>query len=494
MKLAVHGLAASRLGGRRQSQRLPNRIASEARIMTSLLRTFVYCWPAAALLGCSLPHPLPNDLTGRNEAGVHSPAAVNTTPLIDVEIAAPPIEAKKKSLAQNDEFSSAALSPKPLEKVANLKEQHKAQDESTIHEQPNAASDDDLIELWRNDMDRAMQQPPDERVLRISPAVEAHHRVRFYVEGFCGRMRDFFERALARSGKYRSMMADILRSEGLPEKLVYLALIESGFSTHAYSRAHALGPWQFMRATALQYGLTINSWLDERRDPVLSTRAAAAYLKDLHEKFGEWFLAAAAYNAGEGRVGTALQRSKTNDYWRLRQERKHLKLETRDYVPKFVAAAIIARQPERYGFEEISYEEPMEYDEVTINQPLRLETVARLANTQIDVIKELNPALLRDFTPPMDGGFTLRLPVGSQADFLTGYEQLAGPDKIKVSLHKVKKGELLARIAKKYNLTAKQLVKENGLKSRRLRPGQELIIVSHDVSAAPMASNPPLVP
>ena len=464
--------------------------------MLSLLRTFVYCWLAAALLGCSLPHPLPNDPTGRNETDVHSPATINTTAVIEGEIATPPtIQAEEKNLAQDNEFSSAGLSPKTIEKNAKLKEQHKAADEiRSTHEQPSAASDDDLIELWRSDMDRAMQQPPDQRIIQISPAVESHHRVRFYVEGFCGRMRDFFERALTRSGKYRSMMAEILRSEGLPENLVYLALIESGFSTHALSRAHALGPWQFMRATALQYGLAINSWLDERRDPVLSTRAAAAYLKDLHEKFGEWFLAAAAYNAGEGRVGTALQRSKTNDYWLLRQERKHLKHETRDYVPKFVAAALIARQPERYGFEEISYEAPMEYEEVTVNEPMRLETVARLANTQVDIIKELNPALLRNFTPPTDGGFRLRLPPGSQADFLTGYEQLTGPDKIKVSIHRVKKGELLARIAKRYNVAPKQLVKENSLKSQRLRPGQELIIVSHDASAAPLASTAPLVP
>ncbi len=464
--------------------------------MTSLLRIFVYTWLPAALLGCSLPNPHPNDPTGRNETGLHSPAAVKTTPVIEGKTGSPPtIEPKKKSLAQNDEFRSAGLSPKTIEKHADLKEQHKTQEEiSSTRGQANAASDDDLIELWRGDMDRAMQQPADQRILQISPAVESHHRVRFFVEGFCGRMRDFFERALARSGKYRSMMAEILRSEGLPDKLVYLALIESGFSTHAYSHAQALGPWQFMRATALQYGLAINAWVDERRDPVLSTRAAAAYLKDLHEKFGEWFLAAAAYNAGEGRVGTALQRSKTNDYWLLRQERKHLKLETRDYVPKFVAAALIARQPERYGFEEISYEAPMEYDEVTVTEPLRLETVARLANTEVDTIKELNPALLRNFTPPMDGGFRLRLPLGSQADFLMGYEQLTGPDKIKVSIHRVKKGELLARIAKKYNVAPKQLVKENSLKSQRLHPGQELIIVSNDISATPMASNPPLVP
>ena len=459
--------------------------------MLSMLRTFVYCSLGAALLGCSLPHPLPKDLTGRDERNVHSSIAVKTSPVSERETASPPtIQVREKTAAQNEEVSSPGLSQKTIDISGSRKEQHKAADElATTHEQPNAASDDDLIELWRSDMERAMQQLPDQRVLQISPRVEAHHRVRFYVEGFCGPMRDFFERALARSGKYRAMMAEILRSEGLPEKLVYLALIESGFSTHAYSRAHALGPWQFMRATALQYGLTINSWLDERRDPVLSTRAAAAYLKDLHEKFGEWFLAAAAYNAGEGRVGTALQRSNTNDYWLLRQERKHLKLETRDYVPKFVAAALIARQPERYGFEEISYEAPMEYEEVTINQPLRLETVARLANTEVDIIKELNPALLRNFTPPVDEAFRVRLPVGSQADFLAGYEQLAGPDKIKLSIHRVKKGELLARIAKKYKVAAKQLAKENGLKSWRVRPGQELIIVSSDVGGAPLASN-----
>ena len=459
--------------------------------MLSLLRTVVYCWLASALLGCSLPQSFPDDPVGRRETGVHSSTASKTTPIDTREATSlPTIPTEEKDLPHHDQSNSAGLSEKAIEKNIGLKDQSKVAGEiGTAQEQPNAASADDLIELWRSDMDRAMQQPSGQRILRISAAVEAHHRVRFYVEGFCGPMRDFFQRALARSGKYRSMMADILRNEGLPEKLVYLALIESGFSTHAYSRARALGPWQFMRGTALQYGLTINSWLDERRDPVLSTRAAAAYLKDLHEKFGEWFLAAAAYNAGEGRVGTALQRSKTNDFWLLRQQRKHLNIETRDYVPKFVAAALIGREPERYGFEEISYEAPLEYDEVTVHAPLRLETVARLANTGLDIIRELNPALLRNFTPPTEGGFTLRLPVGSEADFLAAYEQLAGAEKIKLSLHKVKKGELLARIAKKYNVTAKQLVKENGLKSWRLRPGQELIIVSHDAGADPVASN-----
>jgi membrane-bound lytic murein transglycosylase D len=449
--------------------------------MLSLLRPLVYCCLASVLAGCSIPQPLTNNETGNSSPDYDSAAAVKTAAVIVKTASLPNVQTETKD-AHDGRSHSAGSSETAIEKKIALKNPRNIADESVTTDKEAVAStdDDDLIDLWREDMNAAMKQPADQRILRISSAVETHHRVQFYVEGFRGRMRDFFERALARSGKYRSMMAEILRSEGLPENLIYLALIESGFSPHAYSKAHALGPWQFIRGTALQYGLTINSWLDERRDPVLSTRAAANYLKDLHEKFGEWFLAAAAYNAGEGRVGTALQRSKTNDFWLLRQERRHLKLETRDYVPKFVAAALIAGEPERYGFEQISYEAPMEYTEVTVHQPMRLETVARLANTQLDVIKELNPSLLRNFTPPTDGGFRLRLPVRSEPSFSAAYEQLPPSATIKLSLHKVKKGELLERIAKKHHLTPGQLAKENGLKSWRLRPGQELIIVSND--------------
>jgi soluble lytic murein transglycosylase-like protein len=462
--------------------------------MLSLLRSLVYCCLAAVLAGCSLPQPLTNNGADRSAPDYHSPTAAETTVIIGKTASAPNVQTETKD-AHDGGSHSARTSEAAIEKKITLKHLRNVADERhTTHEEAVASTDDDLIDLWRNDMNAAMKQPADQRILRISSAVETHHRVQFYVEGFRGRMRDFFKRALARSGKYRSMMAEILRSEGLPEKLVYLALIESGFSPHAYSRAHALGPWQFIRGTALQYGLTINSWLDERRDPVLSTRAAANYLKDLHEKFGEWFLAAAAYNAGEGRVGTALQRSRTNDFWALRQERQHLKLETRDYVPKFVAAALIAREPERYGFEQISYEAPLQYDEVTVHEPLRLETIAHLTNTELDVIKELNPSLLRNFTPPTDQGFTLRLPIGSQTNFLAAYEQLPRSEKIKLSLHKVKKGELLGRIAKKYNLPAKQLIKENGLKSWRVRPGQELIIVSNDAGNDSLAFKHPAPP
>jgi membrane-bound lytic murein transglycosylase D len=337
--------------------------------------------------------------------------------------------------------------------------------------------DDESLELWRKEIDNAIERPDGQGKIHLPFSVQTHHRVRHFVEGFCGSQRDFFERALARSGKYVPLMAAILRQEGLPENLVYLALIESGFSSYAYSRAQALGPWQFIQSTALRYGLKIDPWVDERRDPVLSTRAAAGYLKDLYERFGEWFLAAAAYNAGEGRVGTALQRSRANDFWLLREEQKYLKLETRDYVPKFIAAALIAGAPEKYGFEDVDYEAPLAYDEVTIHSPLRLQTVARLANTDVNIIKDLNPALLRNFTPPADEGFTLRLPAGSGPAFLTAYERLPAANKIQLSLHRVGKGETLSSIAKRYSQSVSRLLKENALKSWRVRPGQELLIV-----------------
>lgn len=347
---------------------------------------------------------------------------------------------------------------------------------TTLQEVTGPEADDELLDRWQKDVDKAMKQPSGHRKIQFSLPVVEHQRVRYFVDLFRSRERGFFERALARSGRYVPMMAAILREEGLPEDLVYLSLIESGFSTRAYSRAKAVGPWQFIRGTGRRYGLKIDSWVDERRDPVLSTRAAAAYLKDLHEQFGEWYLAAAAYNGGEGRVGRAVRRTKTNDFWHLSQTKRHLRRETRNYVPKFIAAGIIASAPEEHGFGDVTYEAPLQYDEVTIHTPLRLRTVAELAGTSVEGIKELNPALLRNVTPPRNGGFTLRLPTGSGEAFSRAYGQMPDSAQIKLSLHKVKKGETLSVIAKRYGQSVDGLMEDNGLKNRRLRIGQELVI------------------
>jgi len=353
-----------------------------------------------------------------------------------------------------------------------------------LQEAPGPKADDHLLDLWQKDLDQAMAQPPGRRKIQFSIPVVENDRVLYFVKFFCHKKRGFFERSLARSGKYIPMMATILQEEGLPEDLVYLSLIESGFSTQAVSKAKAVGPWQFIRSTGLRYGLKINGWVDERRDPLKSTRAAAAYLKDLHEQFGQWFLAAAAYNAGERKVEKAMNRSNADNFWDISGKRSYLKQETRNYVPKFIAASLIASAPEKFGFEDVAYQTPVEYDEVTLETSLRLETVAQLAGTTVKTIKELNPALLRTITPPDENGYVVRLPSGRRELFAQSYQQLPESAKVSVITHKVKKGETLAGIAKRYGHKTTDLMELNSLKNRRVQPGQELIVISNGVKKA----------
>lgn len=384
----------------------------------------------------------------------------------DLFILFPVAQVEKKEEEKSEEQSESA------EKLAKVGEDPPTE----LQETPGPKADDRLLGLWQKDIDQAMLEPPGRRKIQFSIPVVENERVRYFVDYFCGKKRGFFETALARSGRYIPMMAAILQEEGLPEDLVYLSLIESGFSPQAFSRAKAVGPWQFIHSTGLRYGLKINGWVDERRDPVKSTRAAAAYLKDLQLQFGEWFLAAAAYNAGERKLEQAMHRSQTDDFWRLSQK-SYLKSETRNYVPKFIAAALIASMPDKYGFGDVIYESPMEYDEVVIERPLKLETIAQLAKTTVKTIKELNPALLRNITPPNETGFVLRLPAGNGKTFAQAYELFPSSAKPKVITHKVKKGETLLGIAKHYSQRVAQLMELNGLRNRRIRVGQDLIVI-----------------
>jgi membrane-bound lytic murein transglycosylase D len=246
-----------------------------------------------------------------------------------------------------------------------------------------------------------------------------------YVEGyltlFQTRLRERFEVWLARSGRYVPMMQNILKRKEIPEDLVFLALIESGFNPQAHSVASAVGPWQFIKSTGERYGLRVDKWIDERRDPVKSTVAAARYLKDLYRMFQSWSLSMASYNAGEGRIMRALASSKTEDFWQLK-ETSHIKDETKNYVPKFMAATLIAKNPEKYGFF-VDYHEPLSYEEVKVSKQTSLKSIAKAVGISVQQMQQYNPELKRDTTPPNYPGYHVKIPHGTKARFLAAFSK-----------------------------------------------------------------------
>jgi membrane-bound lytic murein transglycosylase D len=300
--------------------------------------------------------------------------------------------------------------------------------------------------------------------------IELNEEVKNCIVYFQTVARKPFETYLKRSGRYIPLMREIIAEHGLPADLVYLPLIESGFNPKAYSYAHASGPWQFISSTGKLYGLERSWWCDERRDFVSSTHAACKYLKYLYEMFDSWPLALASYNGGEGRVGRQIERQKTRDFWQLR-----LLSQTRNYVPLYMAATMIAKEPERFGFANIDYDEPLEFDVVSTAKPLELKTVAQRLKTTTEELKSLNPELLRDVTPPGEGAYQLRVPKGLGPKFAAVYPDLPASNRAQWSVHRVNRGETLSTIARKYGVSQAALVDANKLQSRnRIYVGQVL--------------------
>jgi peptidoglycan lytic transglycosylase D len=382
----------------------------------------------------------------------------------------------------------------PLREVENLPDTKATLPKAAKTPEPAATSlqkvdgpraDDQLLDLLEKDLDKAVEKPPESRRLEFSKAVIENPRVRYYVNYFSKSGKSYFEKILARSGKYLPMISRVLREEGLPNELAYLALIESGFVTNSTSIHGAAGLWQFVPATARKYGLKIDTWIDERRDPVKSTHAAAAYLKDLHDYFGRWYLATAAYNAGQGALDRAIQTSKTNDFSSLAENVK-LREETRNFVPKFVAVTLIATDPQKYGFEAIRYESPLKYEQIEIDAPATLEVLARMAGTDIASIRELNPALLRNAIPPSAKNFAVKIPAGTGAAFAkaTHPQKEKSSESAQVVTHQVKKGETLFSIAKRYGQEVRALMEFNGLTNSHLQIGQTIRILIQGLTGA----------
>ncbi|MBI3995728.1 MAG: transglycosylase SLT domain-containing protein [Nitrospirae bacterium] len=314
----------------------------------------------------------------------------------------------------------------------------------------------------------------DEEITYDVPIV-LNESVEDYIEYFQTAIRDKFKLWLERSGRYIPIMRQIFKEQGLPEDLVFVALIESGFNPYAYSRARAVGPWQFIKGTGRLYGLRMDNWIDERRDPIKSTRAAARYLKDLYDRFGSWPLAMAGYNAGEGKIERALVKAKAADFWDLRSTR-YIRRETKGYVPKFMAATIIAKNPERYGFT-LDYHEPLQHDVVTLPGSADLRVVALAAGISYEDLKVLNPELRTELTPPYMERYSLRLPVGTEQTFTETYSQIPDERKIVGTRYSIRRNDTLTVIAKRFGTSVSLLREINHLpQGHLLREGEVLFI------------------
>ena len=303
-----------------------------------------------------------------------------------------------------------------------------------------------------------------------------------YINYFSNRGRGTVEGALARSGRYEDMIRRILREEGVPQELIYLAQAESGFHPLAVSRAGARGMWQFMGSRAKGYGLERSWWVDDRQDPEKATRAAAHHLKDLYNQFGDWYLAMAAYNSGPGRGQSAVKRTGYADFWEL-YRRNVLPKETRNYVPIIVAVTIMAKNPAQYGLDSVVKEKPVPYDTVKINYPIDLRLAAECVDATAEDLLDLNPSLLRLTTPKFsdkDGEFDLHLPAGTAAKFQTAVASIPADKRVWWRYHKVQGGETLASIARTYHTTPRAIAEandlESGANSEALSPEARLII------------------
>ena len=323
---------------------------------------------------------------------------------------------------------------------------------------------------------------------------EGNSRVQAYIEYFTTRARGHFEIYLTRLARYEGMIRERLRAGGLPQDLVYLALIESGMNPNAVSRKRAVGMWQFIQQTGRRYGLDVDPWVDERRDPFLSTEAAVRMLRELNDRFGSLYLAAAAYNSGPGKVSRGLSRYdfgslSGNDVFFALAAEPYFRRETRDYVPKLIAAAIIAKQPERYGFAGITPLPPLVYDSLVVRDAVGLDVLARLSDTTQAALEDLNPHLVRRMTPP-GRSVWVRVPVGKAASVGERLASLPRREWITHVVHEIRRGETLGQIASLYHVSVSDITAANrGLQPRSLRVGREITIPTSGIPSASRAGS-----
>jgi membrane-bound lytic murein transglycosylase D len=352
-------------------------------------------------------------------------------------------------LQQTDNFTAQKTEPAPIDEVSA----------ATPPVDPNveakAAAE---IKLTHSDLPLMMTDP-----------------VAAYINYFSDRGHGVLERALIRDGRYDAMIRNILKEEGVPQDLIYLAQAESGFHPLALSRAGARGMWQFMSSRARGYGLERSPWVDERQDPEKSTRAAARHLKDLYREFGDWYLAMAAYNSGPGTVQQAVKRTGYADFWEL-YKRDVLPKETRNYVPIILAVTIMAKNPAQYGLDKLARDQPVPADRLIIDYPVDLRLVGECVGASPETVQDLNPSLLR-WTTPGDEPFELHLPAGAKDQYLAAISAIPRDMRVWWRYHKVASGDTLASIARSYRTTPQAIVRANQLAAKQgLEPDTQLII------------------
>jgi membrane-bound lytic murein transglycosylase D len=306
-----------------------------------------------------------------------------------------------------------------------------------------------------------------------------------YIQYFTTRGRNDFIDGYRRAGRYRAMADQIFTQVGVPEDLLYLAQLESGFDPKLTSSAGARGMWQFMPARADDYDLKRTHWVDERENPELATRAAAEHLRDLHAEFGDWYLAMAAYNTGPGVILNAVARTGYANFWKL-SELGAIPKGVRNYVPVILAIALIAKNPAQYGFTDLQVDAPLAVDRIALSHPVDIRLAAECARITLADVQHLNPSLLHYEAP---AGFTLKLPQGTEKAFQKALATVPAADRITWRVHWVKAGETWAQIARRYHVSLDRLEAANG--AARDDPPQPETPVALPLGSAPARAPAP---
>ena len=422
------------------------------------------------------------------------------------------VEAAEKALEADDEDAAAArideaealVAAWPEETsrdlvVQNLLQRLKAVSDQIGEEEPDMGlkAEEEVVSLSGSELksEMARVQAAEEGVQYDFP-IDLNDKVLTWVNLFTTTKKGFMEGALSRASRYLPMVRQVFEEEGVPKDLAYLAVIESGYKNEAKSYAKAVGMWQFMRSTGRIFGLKGSAWVEERRDPVKATRAAARYLKRLYELSGDWYLALVGYNAGPLTTERAILNVESRNFWDLHRSR-WLRTQTKNYIPEMCAAVLVGRNAEKYGLV-VPQLPPYVYESVEVLKPTSLSVIARLSGTDVATLKDLNPELLRGSTPP--GSYLLRVPPGRAMQVNRALSSLKGGQRLDFKTYVIRKGDTPAKVAKRFKVSEEDLLSANDLSRKQFKPGHRiqvppppvLRVDDKDLQAKPMLEDRPL--